>query len=270
MPKLPSLAINEIHHGDCLELMKLIPRSSIDMVLCDLPYGVTDCDWDKEIDLVQLWRHYERVIKPRGAIVLTGTQPFTSKLVMSNLKWFKYEWIWTKGNKGTGYQLVKYKPMVTHENVLVFGNGSVTYIPQKTPRDRPSYSRNSGFNRNIHVSNGKPYVAEAPLTEKYPITEIYFENHSDSGSKVHPTQKPIALFEYLIKTYTLEGNVVLDNCIGSGTTAIACLNTGRNFIGIELDKEYYIIAKERVSDAMKLEQYKKREVLPSLKPERVL
>jgi len=223
-----------------------LPDKSIDMILCDLPYGTTACKWDTIIPFEPLWEQYKRIIKDNGAIVLTASQPFTSALVMSNVKWFKYEWVWGKG-RGTGFQIVKYKPLVSHENILIFGNGAVTYNPQMRERDKPRISKNKGTTRQMLVSNGKEYQAEKALDKKYPITELQFSNNDQKG-KLHPTQKPVALFEYLIKTYTNEGDLVLDNCAGSGTTGVACHNLKRNFILIEKEKEYCDIAEQRLKN----------------------
>jgi len=240
------LEINKIHQGDCLILMKEIPDKSVNLILCDLPYGTTACKWDTIIPFEPLWNQYKRIIKDKGAIVLTASQPFTSALVMSNIKMFKYEWIWGKG-RGTGFQIIKYKPLVSHENILVFGKGTIKYNPQMRERERPRISKNKGTTRQILVSNGKEYQGGKALSKKYPITEIQFSNN-DQKNKLHPTQKPVALFEYLIKTYTYEGDLVLDNCIGSGTTALACLNLNRNFIGIELEQSYIDIANKRITE----------------------
>ena len=236
----------ELWQGDCLELMKDIPDKTVDMILCDLPYGTTACKWDTIIPFEPLWEQYKRVIRDNGAIVLTASQPFASALIMSNPKWFKYDWIWGKG-RGTGFQIVKYKPMVSHESVLVFGKSRVTYNPQMRDREKPRTSTNKGTTRQMNISNGKPYKAEKPLTKRYPITEIQFSNNNQSN-KIHPTQKPVELMEYLIKTYTNEGETVLDNCMGSGTTGVACKNLNRNFIGIELDETYFNLAKERIEN----------------------
>jgi len=236
--------LNKIIHGDCLEVMPQIPSGSIDMILCDLPYGTTACAWDTIIPFEPLWEQYERIIKDNGAIVLTASQPFTSALVMSNPKMFKYSWIWDKV-KPSGFQVAKYRPMMRHEDVLVFGKGRVNYNPIMTPREKVKTSRvySSSDSNPLKDNDGK----NRTYTHKYPQSILTFSNAVQKG-KVHPTQKPVALFEYLIKTYTNEGETVLDNCIGSGTTAIAALNTGRYFIGIEKEKKYFDIAKERIAN----------------------
>jgi len=235
---------NSVICGDCLSVMKDIPDKSIDMILCDLPYGTTACKWDTIIPFEPLWEQYKRIIKDNGAIVLTASQPFTSALVMSNIKMFKYEWIWGKG-RGTGFQIIKYKPLVSHENILVFGKGTLKYNPQMRERENPRVSKNKGTTRQMLVSNGKEYKAEKALDKKYPITELQFSNNDQKG-KVHPTQKPVALFEYLIKTYTNEEDLVLDNCAGSGTTGVACKNLNRNYILIEKEPEYIDIINKRL------------------------
>jgi len=237
---------NKILQGDCLEVMPNIPDKSIDMILCDLPYGTTACKWDTIIPFEPLWEQYKRIIKDNGAIVLTASQPFTSALVMSNLEMFKYEWIWGKG-RGTGFQIIKYKPLVSHENILVFGKGKIKYNPQMRDRNKPRLSKNKGTTRQMLVSNGKEYTAGEKLTQKYPITELQFSNNNQK-EKLHPTQKPVALFEYLIKTYTNKGDLVLDNCAGSFTTAIAAENLKRNWICIEKEKSYCNIGWKRINE----------------------
>lgn len=238
----------EILLGDCLELMKDIPNESIDMILADLPYGTTACKWDTIIPFDKLWEQYERIIKPNGAIVLFGNQPFTTSLINSNKEWFKYCWVWDK-HIPRGFQIAKYRPMSRHEDILVFGNGKVNYYPIMIKRDKPvtvkNYSKNGSVSTSFVKYNeeGKSYT----YTHRNPDTIIqgYWEANS---KKMHPSQKPIALFEYLIKTYTNEGELVLDNTAGSGTTAIACLNTNRQFIVMEKEQKYYDIILKRVED----------------------
>ena len=237
----------ELNLGCCLEEMDLMEDNSVDMILCDLPYGTTACKWDTIIPFEPLWAAYRRVAKKNAAIVLTASQPFTSALVMSNAKDFKYEWIWGKG-RGTGFQIVKYKPLVSHENIVVFGRGTIKYNPQMRERETPRISKNKGTTRQMLVSKGEAFTAGSALTQKYPITELLFTNNNQSA-KVHPTQKPVALMEYLIRTYTNAGETVLDNTMGSGTTGVACMNTGRRFIGIERDENYFAICKERIAAA---------------------
>ena len=243
---------NLVYHGDCLELMKQIDDKSVDMILCDLPYGTTSCKWDTVIPFEPLWEQYERIIKDNGAIVLTASQPFTSLLVVSNLKWFKYEWIWEK-DAGSNFATVKYQPMKEHENILVFGKGKIKYYPIKQERvgqrkGKKTVSFDSGRKNSVYGDMkglGKFEVSKL----RYPRSIQRFKRERG----LHPTQKPVALFEYLIKTYTNEGELVLDNCIGSGTTAIACLNTNRNFIGIEKELKYVQVANQRIQNWLRKE-----------------
>lgn len=231
-------------HGDCLEMMKLIPDSSVDMVLCDLPYGTTQNKWDAVIPFDQLWAEYRRVCRKGAAIVLTAAQPFSSVLVASNLKDFKYEWIWVK-SKITGVLNAKKMPVRKHEQVLVFSTAPTIYNAQGlvacnvTRTDRVSHS-----SENYGKRGGVEYTQEWTNWPR-DVLEIASE-----GSTVHPTQKPVALMEYLILTYTNEGETVLDNTMGSGTTGVACANTDREFIGIERDDKYFAIAKKRIENAM--------------------
>jgi len=234
----------QLIHGDCLEEMKNIPDKSIDMILCDLPYGTTACKWDTIIPLEPLWEQYKRIIKDNGAIVLTASQPFTSALVMSNIKMFKYEWVWNK-NRGTGIFNAKKSPLKSHENVLVFYKKQPIYNPQFT--EGKPYTAKQGKQSDAFGLNTGKEIITINDGKRYPLSSMYFI--STNGRNVHPTQKPVALFEYLIKTYTNEGDLVLDNCAGSGTTGVACKNLNRNFIGIELDKDYFEIAKKRIEDA---------------------
>lgn len=246
------LELNKIHHGDCLELMKEIPDGSIDMILCDLPYGITARNkWDVIIPFDKLWEQYNRVIKNNGAIVLTAVKPFSAQLIMSNPKMFRYDLIWRK-NKSTGFLNANRMPLRQHEEVLVFYKKLPTYIPQKTTGHKPVNS----FTK--HTSDGNNYgttkqgISGGGQTDRHPtsILDINVINNDDK-EKSHPTQKPVELFEWLIKSYTNEGDVILDNCIGSGTTAISAINTNRNWIGIELEKEYVVIANERIENYLK-------------------
>ncbi len=237
MPKI------ELIQGDCLEKMKDILDGSIDMILCDLPYGTTACKWDTVIPFEPLWAQYRRVAKRNAAIVLTANQPFTSALVMSNAKAFKHSWIWDKV-RPSGFQIAKHRPMSRHEDILVFCFGSIRYYRQMEKRNRPVKGRvsSSSDSSPLKYSDGIARTYEY----KNPQTIITFCKGSD-GKYVHPTQKPVALMEYLIKTYTNEGETVLDNCMGSGSTGVACKNLNRNFIGIELDPEYFKIAEKRIN-----------------------
>ena len=238
------LQLNKIYFQDCLEGMKLIDDKSIDMILCDLPYGTTACKWDSIIDLNKLWESYERIIRDSGAIVLTASQPFTSLLVMSNSKLFKYEWIWEK-SKASNFIQVKYQPLKNHESILIFCKNTTNYNPQMVDgepyKPRPGKKKTEVYNEiPNHMfrngSNGK----------RYPKSIQYFKTPESEGKVFHPTQKPVALFEYLIKTYSNEGDLILDNCMGSGTTALACKNLSRNFVGFENNEEYYKIACKRI------------------------
>jgi site-specific DNA-methyltransferase (adenine-specific) len=219
--------------------MWLIPPNSVDMILCDLPYGTTQNTWDTVIPFVPLWEQYRRVLKPNGVVALTASQPFTSVVVSSNQSWFKYEWIWRKNN-ATGHLNAHNMPMKEHENVLVFGPGTVLYKPQGL-RLFMKATRRGGSGSNF----GKAGTENFQQFTNYPRSVLEFET---DFPKLHPTQKPVALFEYLIKTYTNEGDLVLDNCAGSGTTGIACLNTNRRFILIEKDSRYCEVAKKRIAE----------------------
>lgn len=237
------------HHrlmqGDCLELMKSIPDASVDMILCDLPYGTTACKWDSVIPFDALWEQYERICI--GPIVLTAQTPFDKVLGASNIKLLKYEWVWEKTHP-TGYLNAKRAPMKAHENVLVFYKRQPIYNPIKTI----GHKRKTATKRHDFAETyGKQTFDELPYdsTERYPRSVLVFPSDKQT-SKLHPTQKPVALMEYLIRTYTNEGMTVLDNCMGSGTTGVACANTGRNFIGIEMDEKYFQIAKDRIQKAM--------------------
>jgi site-specific DNA-methyltransferase (adenine-specific) len=220
-------------NGDCLELMKSIPDKSVDLILCDLPYGTTQNKWDSIIPLEPLWQQYKRICK--GTIVLTASQPFTSILTCSNLGNFKYSWVWEKG-AATGHLNAKRMPMKLHEDVLVFGDGP--YSPQGLqPFGKIVKRGNNGTNF------GKSGTENLQEFTNYPRSIL---RYPAEGKSIHPTQKPVALMEYLIRTYTNEGDMVMDNCFGSGTTGIACINTGRRFIGIEKDETYFAKAQERI------------------------
>lgn len=233
----------QLYHGDCLEVMKQIPDKSIDMILCDLPYGTTACKWDVIIPFEPLWEQYKRLIKPNGAIALFGSEPFSSKLRISNLHYYRYDWIWDKV-RPSGFQIAKYTPMKRHEIISVFSKNTPYWNPIKEKREKPikgkiaSKSDSSPLKYNDGI--------ERTYTHKNPQSIIVFSKQSD-GKYVHPTQKPVALMEYLIKTYTNKDELVLDNCMGSGTTGVACVNTNRRFIGIEKDDNYFKIAQERIN-----------------------
>jgi site-specific DNA-methyltransferase (adenine-specific) len=234
---------NAIMHGDCLELMKDIPDGSIDMVLCDLPYGTTACKWDTIIPFDKLWEQYERIIKPNGAVVLTASQPFTSALVMSNPKLFKYEWIWEK-TKASNFQLAKLNPLKFHENILVFYKNLPTYNQLTLEDCYIKTGRGTDVRQLKHCKDSRDYVT---TKTGYNRSVIKVANPSGKGHP-HPTAKPIPLMETLLKIYTNEGEMVLDNCAGSFTTAIACLNTNRHYICMEKEKKYFDIGEKRIAD----------------------
>lgn len=231
---------NQVHCGDCLELMKGIPDGSVDMILCDLPYGTTQNKWDTIIPLDKLWSHYKRVLKTAGVIALTASQPFSSQLVMSNPKWFKYDWVWEKDN-GTGHLNAKKQPLRKHEQILIFYNKQPTYNPQFT--EGTAYTQKRGKLNSTNYGSQADGVVTVNSGYRYPTTVLRFNRDKD---KLHPTQKPVALFEYLISTYTNAGDLVLDNCCGSGTTAIASRNLGRNWICMDSDLAYCQMTRERL------------------------
>lgn len=230
--------------GNCIELMKDIPDGSVDMVLCDLPYGTTRNKWDMVLPVEALWREYERICKVNGAILLFSQMPFTARLALSNPKLFRYEWIWEK-TQGTGHLNAKKMPMKIHENILVFYRSLPTYNPQ-WGTGKPyavTYSTHSS-----NYGKQKDNITTVNDGKRYPTDILKFGRHS-KDRHLHPTQKPIALLEYLVKTYTNVGETVLDNCMGSGSTGVACVNTGRRFIGMELEKDYFNIAQNRIKEA---------------------
>jgi len=239
-----SLELNKVHLGDCLEILPTLPDKSIDMVLCDPPYQTTACKWDRLIPLEPMWEQLRRVVKDNGAIVLTASQPFTSKLVMSNPKMYRHKWVWNKNNSA-GFATVKIRPFDVCEDIIVFGKNRVNYYPQMEERGKPR--RKDGYSKSENYGL-IPSKSKTKNNLYYPKNLLNFSNASQKG-KVHPTQKPVALFEYLINTYTKEGETVLDFAIGSGTTAVACINTKRNYIGIEKEPEYHAIALERINQA---------------------
>lgn len=234
----------ELYKGDCLDVMKNIPDKSVDMILCDLPFGTTKNKWDLIIPLDKLWTEYRRIIKDNGAIVLFAQTPFDKVLGVSNLKMLRYEWIWEK-TLATGHLNAKKMPMKSHENILVFYKKLPTYNPQKTTGHKPvnSYTKHRGAGSNYGKT--KTGISGGGSTERYPRSVQLFKSDKQK-STLHPTQKPVALLQYLIETYTNKGELVLDNCMGSGSTGIACLNTNRKFIGIEKDAKYFDIACNRI------------------------
>lgn len=231
--------------------MHLIPDASVDMILCDLPYGTTQNKWDAVIAFEPLWEQYKRICK--GTIVLTASQPFTSALVMSNVESFKYQWVWEK-ESGTGFLNAKKQPLRTVEDVLVFYPSQPTYNPQMT-EGTPYTATGKGRNKNTRSRNSTNYGQQKPQVDndnagqRYPKQVLRIPRDTGETRGIHPTQKPVALMEYLIRTYTNAGDTVLDNCMGSGTTGVACVNTGRKFIGIEKDPNYFNIAEARITEA---------------------
>ena len=231
-------------HGDCLELMKDIPDKSIDLVLCDLPFGTTRNKWDIPINLDNLWEQYLRIIKDNGAIVLFAQTPYDKILATSNIKLLRYEWIWEKTH-ATGHLNSKKMPLKAHENILVFYKKLPTYNPQKTTGHTPVHSYTKHTDDGTNYGKTKIGISGGGSTERYPRSVLKFSKDTQKIS-LHPTQKPVALLEYLIKTYTNEGDLVLDNCMGSGSTGVAAINTNRKFIGIEKDDNYFEIARNRI------------------------
>jgi DNA modification methylase len=240
--------INTIVNIDCLKGMKILPDKSIDMILCDLPYGTTECNWDTIIPFNLLWRQYERLIKDNGAIVLTAKQPFTTDLIDSNRKMYRYNLVWAK-NISSGFLNAKIMPLQSHEDIAVFYKSKPCYNPQMiTGQERKVCKAISKqFCKPAEQYSKHIRVRDYDSTERYPKSILYFSSDKHVNA-LHPTQKPVALFEYLIRTYTSPGDLVLDNCMGSGTTAIACINTERKYIGFELNPEYYNIAIQRIAD----------------------
>jgi len=243
--------LNSIILGNCLDVMTQIPNKSVNMILCDLPYGTTECSWDTIIPFVPLWAQYERIITDDGAIVLTASQPFTSALIMSNIKMFKYCWVWRK-SCGAGFLNAKNAPIKMHEDICVFSKGAtangskrnMAYYPQDlTPVER--YRNRTGEHSNAVGTRPSRQKGYTQKFTGYPVSILYYPN---DRNMMHDTTKPVALFEYLIKTYTNEGDTVLDNCIGSGTTALACINTGRKFIGIDILQEWVDASKARINE----------------------
>ena len=234
-------------NGDCLEVMQEIESQSIDMILCDPPYGTTVNKWDKIINFKDLWCEYERIIKPNGVIAIFGAEPFASLLRCSNLKLYRYDWVWDKG-RGTDFLNAKRKPMASYETISIFYKKLPTYNPQYW-FDKPYHIKNRATHKTINCygESKTPKVGVSLDGRRYPLNVIKI--NSKKRFKSHPTQKPVELLEYLIKTYTNEGETVLDNCTGSGSTGVACVNTNRDFIGIELDKNYFEIAEKRIKEA---------------------
>lgn len=240
------LELNKIHQGDCLELMKNIDNNSIDLIICDLPYGITEANWDSIIDLEKLWKEYKRISKETTPIILTARNPFSSKLIMSNLKGYKHKWVWNKKQSGS-FANAKYMPLQIEEDILAFTSkgAKINYFPimrtgkmRKKGGSKKQIQTMSKFIRPDYFKYSDQY---------YPTNIIEIPNCSNKKDNIHPTQKPVELFEYLIKTYSKKNDLVLDNCIGSGTTGVACIRTKRNWIGIELKEEYINLANKRLS-----------------------
>jgi len=239
----------KLYNDDCFNVFPLIDDKSVDAIICDLPYGTTTCKWDSILPFDKLWNEYERIIKSGGAIALFGTEPFSSYLRISNIKNFKYDWVWKKSKSGSAFT-AKYRPVNKHEMISVFGNGVIKYNPQVTegkPYSRVHDTTECDIN-NHNIGFNKRKVETHNNGFRYPITVQEFQQKWRRQDQLHPTQKPIPLLEYLIKTYTDEGETVLDNCMGSGTTGVACKLTNRNFIGIEKEPEYFNIAQKRISE----------------------
>ena len=241
----------EIIEGDCLEVMAGMEDESIDMILADPPYGTTACKWDSIIPLAPMWQQLKRLIKPNGAIVMTASQPFTTTLIASNMKMFKYCWVWNKKFAGN-FVLANYQPMKIHEDIVIFSVKAHNYYPQKTTRQTPikkgKHASNSGSSNLVYAH---PEYDNTIYTDKHPESILCYSSRKEKRG-FHPTQKPVALMEYLILTYTNKGEMVLDFTMGSGTTGVAALQTGRRFIGIEKDAGYCEIARNRISQAMPL------------------
>lgn len=261
------MTLEDIHlyKDDCLEVMKEIETKSVDLILCDLPYGTTNCKWDTIIDFEKLWLQYERIIKDDGAIVLFGSEPFSSELRISNLPLYKYDWVWIK-NKCGNFMTAKYKPLKYTEDIMVFGKGAVNTKGGrgggKTLRPFLKYNPQGVVHKEKQVVRGKELptsginrwnkLSNAEFTSKgsnYPKNYLYFDTVSNKN-RCHPTEKPVELLQYLVETYSNEGDLVLDNCMGSGSAGVACINTNRKFIGIELNDTYYAIAEERIFQAL--------------------
>ena len=238
----------QIKQGDCLELMRSIPDKSIDMILADLPYGTTACSWDTIIPFEPLWDNYKRIIKPNGCIALFGSEPFSSYLRLSNIKQYKYDWIWNK-DQGGNFANAAYQPLKTHETISIFS--TTLYYPIKVDASKNKIRPISDGNMNTKIQKNfiQSHSENYDNTKRFPKSVIEIscnESECNKLNRVHPTQKPISLLSYLIKTYTLENETVLDNTMGSGSTGVACIRTNRNFIGYEKDSNYYSIAEKRI------------------------
>ncbi len=247
----------QLYHGDCLEIMPTLPAQSVDAIICDPPYGTTACAWDSVIPFAPMWECIRHVIKPRGAVVLFGSEPFSSVLRCSNLDWYKYDWGWEKSN-ATGHLDCNRKPMKKHESISVFADKGPDYYPQITDRPAENVRPDSGGNGTTVYGAFKKAggLRTIPINKTYPQTVLHF-NSVNALHRLHDTQKPVDLLAYLVQTYTNPGDTVLDFTCGSGSTGVACAETGRNFIGIELDTDYFAIASDRIESA-----YRKAQGLP--------
>lgn len=255
----------KLFQGDCLEIMKNISEASIDLICCDLPYGTTSCAWDSVIPFDKLWEHYGRILKPDGVVILFGSQPFTTQMIQSNIKWFREELIWLKNKPASG-MLYDKRHMKIHENIEIFSPvGDYTYNPQKwLISDKDFITQRKTFKENEYIGNQiygattrtrKPDTGErnpiSIMSCQVPFTPQKSKSYSnDLDLRYHPTQKPIELLTYLIKTYSNECDLILDNCMGSGSTGVACKNLNRNFIGIEIDSDYFKIAEQRINSSI--------------------
>jgi len=247
----------QLYNQDCLEVLKTIPDKSIQLILQDPPYNTTSCEWEWDImtKIDEFWNEWKRIITDTGAVVMTATQPFTSKLICSNLQMFKYEWIWDKVT-ARGHLVAKKRPMAQHENIIVFGSGKTKYNPQMIdrPKDKIKYCKVTEYSRTDIMGGAKTKAPQNKVYDKwYPKTIIVESNAGSSVKSIHPTQKPVPLMEYLIKTYTDEGDIVFDGFMGSGSTGVACKNLNRGFIGCELSEEYFNGAKQRIEEPLGLD-----------------
>lgn len=242
LPAHSVTTLDTVWHTDLITLCNGLGDASIDMILTDVPYGTTACAWDEVIPFEPMWAAFKRVIKPRGAIVMTASQPFTSALVTSNPKMYRHGWVWNKGQSGS-FHLAKYQPLKVTEDVLVFGVNSINYYPQMERRGRRLKSGNNGSDIADGLGNNNSYLSDM----YFPTNILYFSNSANKPDNLHPTQKPVALFEYLIRTYTRVGDVVLDPCVGSGTTAIAARQCGRHYIVGDSSAQYVEVARRRLA-----------------------
>jgi site-specific DNA-methyltransferase (adenine-specific) len=237
-----------LHLGDCLDVMRTMDAQSVDAICTDLPYQMTKCAWDTVIPFAPMWEQVKRLLKPRGVFVTTASQPFTSALVMSNAEWFRYAWVWTKNLK-VGHLNARIRPMVGHEDIVVFASESPNYNFQQRRRMGQAKAGNKRNGTTTVYGSMRDFVLDRQGEWIMPDTVLQFDCVHSSDGRDHPTQKPVALYAYLIRTYTNAGDTVLDFCMGSGTTGVACIKTGRNFIGVELDSGYFAIAQRRIEDA---------------------